>query len=302
MGGSISVASAKGEGSSFSVRLPMATAKGETPPADRIPTQIQRVLVVDDDPVTREVARVMVGKVGHKVQAVASGEAALARLRKGAFDLVLLDMHMAGMDGVETALAMRELPGASQLRIIALTADVSPETMRRMRAAALTTILSKPITSASLMQAIGRGGARRGEGPSVALSAELPVDVAFFRTQSGLIGEERTRQLVLLFATVSEQIMKDMRTALMASDRVELRRLAHQLASSAGAVGFGRVVVLAGRLEREALVVEPDALALAVELLGRARSDAFEALAGLEDEAPGLSEVQMSRSTGSPSL
>ncbi|MDU0340232.1 ATP-binding protein [Bosea rubneri] len=302
MGGSISVASTKGEGSSFSVRLPLGTAKGEPRPVDRTPTQIQRVLVVDDDPVTREVARVMVGKAGHKVQAVASGEAALARLRKGAFDLVLLDMHMAGMDGVETALAMRELPGASQLRIIALTADVSPETMRRMRAAALTTILSKPITSASLMQAIGRGGARRGEGPSVALSAELPVDVAFFRTQRGLIGEERTRQLLQLFATVSEQIMKDMRTALMASDRVELRRLAHQLASSAGAVGFGRVVVLAGRLEREALVVEPDALGRAVELLGRARSDAFEALAGLEDEAPGLSEVQMSRSTGSPSL
>lgn len=302
MGGAISVASTKGEGSTFSVRLPLAAAKGETRSSDRAPAPIQRVLVVDDDPVTREVARVMVGKAGHKVQAVASGEAALARLRKSAFELVLLDMHMAGMDGIETALAIRELPTASRPRIIALTADVSPETMRRMRAAALTTILSKPITSAALLQAIGRGGGRSGEGPPVALSAELPIDIAFFRTQSGLIGEERTRQLVQLFATVSEKIITGLRAALQDSDRGELRRLAHQLASSAGAVGFGRVFVLAGRLEREALVAEFEALALAVELLGQARSDAFEALAALDDDAPVLAEAQISRSTGNPSL
>jgi signal transduction histidine kinase/CheY-like chemotaxis protein/HPt (histidine-containing phosphotransfer) domain-containing protein len=302
MGGSISVVSAKGEGSAFEVKLPMREVKGAARSIDHTPAPLQRVLVVDDDPVTREVARVMVGKAGHTVQAVASGEAALVRLRNRGFDLVLLDMHMGGMDGIETALAIRELPAASQPRIIALTADVSPETMRRMRAAALTTILSKPITSAALLQAVGRGGGRGGEGPPVALSTELPVDIAFFRTQRSLIGEERTRQLVSLFASVSEKILQDMHAVLLVSDRVELRRLAHQFASSAGAVGFGRAFVQAGRLEREAPVAEPEALARAVELLGQARVDAFEALAGLDDDAPVFVEVQMSRSTGSPSL
>ncbi|MGE7469308.1 ATP-binding protein [Bosea sp. NPDC003192] len=286
MGGSISVVSAKGQGSAFSVKLPVVAAKAAARPGDVATGQLQAILVVDDDPVTREVARLMVGKAGHKVQAAASGEAALKTLRKRAFDLVLLDMHMTGIDGIETALAIRALPGITQPRIVALTADVSPETMRRMRAAGLTTILSKPITSTALLQVIGRGSNRAGRSQVVALSAEQPVDVVFFRTQRRLIGHERTRQLVTLFATVSEAILTAMQAALSAPERSELRRLAHQLASSAGAVGLGQVFALAAALERDAASAEQEALALAVEGLGLARGDALAALAGLEDEAP----------------
>jgi signal transduction histidine kinase/CheY-like chemotaxis protein/HPt (histidine-containing phosphotransfer) domain-containing protein len=286
MGGSISVVSAKGQGSTFSVRLPVAAAKGAARPGEPVAGQLQRILVVDDDPVTREVARLMVGKAGHKVQAAASGEAALKTLRKRSFDLVLLDMHMTGIDGIETARAIRGLPDITQPRIVALTADVSPETMRRMRAAGLTTILSKPITSAALLQVIGRGGSRPGRSQVVALSAEQPVDAAFFQTQRRLIGDERTRQLVALFATVSEAILTEMQVALPAPDRSELRRLAHQLGSSAGAVGLGQVFVLASGLERDAASANPEELSAAVAGLGLARGEALAALAGLEDEAP----------------
>lgn len=285
MGGSVSLVSARGRGSTFSVRLPIVPAKAGARPRDMATGQSQNVLVVDDDPVTREVARLMVGKAGHKVQAVASGEAALKILRKRAFDLVLLDMHMGGIDGVDTALAIRELPGLAQPRIVALTADVDPETMRRMRAAGLTTILSKPITSATLLRAIGRGS-RRGGGPVMTLATDEPVDIGFFQTQSRLIGAERTRQLVSLFAGVSETILKGMRATLISLDQTELRRLAHQLASSAGAIGFGRVFALARTLERDAIVVGPEALTLAVEALDRACSDALAALAGFEKEPP----------------
>ncbi|WP_161955592.1 ATP-binding protein, partial [Escherichia coli] len=89
MGGSISVASAKGQGSTFSVRLPVTAARAAARPGEVGARQLQTILVVDDDPVTREVARLMVGKAGHKVQAAASGEAALKTLRRRSFDLVL---------------------------------------------------------------------------------------------------------------------------------------------------------------------------------------------------------------------
>ncbi|MGX1788377.1 ATP-binding protein [Bosea sp. NPDC055332] len=283
MGGSISVVSASGQGSTFSVNLPIAAAKAAAQSGKMAIGQLQRILVVDDDPVTREVARLMVGKAGHKVQAVPSGEAALKTLRKSAFDLVLLDMHMSGIDGIETALAIRALPGIALPRIVALTADVSPETMRRMRAAGLTTILSKPITSVALLQVIGRG--RSGPRPVSALSADQSVDLVFFQAQSRLIGEGRTRQLVSLFTSVSEAILREMQAALAAPDRAELRRLAHQLASSAGAVGFGRVFALASALERDAVGTDLEALALAIEALHEARSDAFAVLAKLE-QAP----------------
>ncbi|RXT56490.1 hypothetical protein B6S44_05310 [Bosea sp. Tri-44] len=284
MGGSISVASASGQGSTFSVSLPLAAAKAAARPGEAPPEQLQRILVVDDDPVTREVARLMVGKAGHKVHAAASGEAAVKTLRKRTFDLVLLDMHMGGMDGIETTRAIRALPAIAQPRIVALTADVSPETMRRMRAAGLATILSKPITSAALLQMIGRRGGRGSRGPVVALSPDQPVDVTFFRTQRGLIGEARTLQLLTLFATVSATILKGMGEAAERLDRIELGRLAHQLASSAGAVGLGRVFALATALEREATGASAGALTLAIEALDRARTEALDALAGLEGQ------------------
>lgn len=303
MGGSISVASARGRGSTFSVRLPMGAAKAAARSGETVAGQPQRILVVDDDPVTREVARLMVSKAGHKVQAAASGEAALKALRNRSFDLVLLDMHMGGMDGVETALAIRGLPGIAQPRIVALTADVSPETMRRMRAAGLTTILSKPITSAALLQVIGRGSNRGGQNPAVALRSDQPVDAGFFQSQSHLIGEVRTRQLVTLFATVSATILTGMRAASQSGDRAELRRLAHQLASSAGAVGLGQVFALAGALERDTTSSGPEALDAAVDALRQARDEALEALAGLESGAPVAAwKPQTSRSTGTPIL
>ena len=292
MGGSITVASVKGQGSTFSVKLPLAAAKAAGRSGDAPIGQLQRVLLVDDDPVTREVARLMVGKAGHKVHAVASGEAAVKTLRKRAFDLVLLDMHMGGMDGIETTLAIRALPAIAQPRIVALTADVSPETMRRMRAAGLATILSKPVTSVALLQAIGGRGRRSGRGPVVALPPDQPVDVAFFRTQSGLIGDARTRQLVALFAGVSGTILNAMREVMQPLDRTELTRLAHQLASSAGAVGLGRVFALATALERDAPVAEAEALARAIAALGVARTEALDALAELGkgvSAAPALS-------------
>ncbi|MGO4664708.1 ATP-binding protein [Bosea sp. 2RAB26] len=302
MGGTISVVSGRGQGSTFIVRLPMVAAKAAARSGPMATAQLQRVLVVDDDPVTREVARVMVGKAGHKVQAVASGEAALATLRNRAFDIVLLDMHMSGIDGIETALAVRELPNITQPRIVALTADVSPETMRRMRGAGLTAILSKPITSVALLQVIGRGSSRSGQGPVVSLSVDQPVDASFFQTQSRLIGSERTRQLVALFATVSEKILKGMRAALRAVDRAELSRLAHQLASSAGAVGLGRVFAQASALERDAMVADCEELILAIEALDRDRSEALETLDGFGDRSAAGAACQVLRSTGTPSL
>lgn len=291
MGGSISVVSAKGQGSIFSVRLPVTAAKAAARPGEVAAGQLQTILVVDDDPVTREVARLMVGKAGHKVQAAASGEAALKMLRRRPFDLVLLDMHMTGIDGIETALAIREITGIAQPRIVALTADVSPETMRRMRAAGLTTILSKPITSAALLQVIGRGSARGGKSQVVVLSAEQPVDATFFRTQRGLIGHERTRQLVELFATVSGSILAQMQAALPVSDRSELRRLAHQLGSSAGAVGLGQILALASALERDAAKAGREALMVAVEALQLARGDALDALAELAEDTSAVASA-----------
>jgi signal transduction histidine kinase/CheY-like chemotaxis protein len=303
MGGTISVVSTLGEGSTFSVTLPVMAAKTAARPDDPVTKgQSQTVLVVDDEPVTREVARVMVGKAGHKVIAVASGEEALSALRDHAVDLVLLDMHMAGIDGVETASAIRALPGIEQPLLVVLTADVAPETMRRLRAAGLTSVLSKPITSAALLQVIGRGSGRGQQGASIDLATDQPVDAAFFRAQRQVIGADRTAHLVSLFATVSDDLLKGMHRAVTASDRAELERLAHQFASSAAALGLGRVFGQANVLERGARGAEPAALVALVQSLEKDRCDALAALRALTPEAAPEKLGQACRSATMPSL
>jgi signal transduction histidine kinase/CheY-like chemotaxis protein len=281
MDGSLVVASAVGRGSTFTVELPAIPAKAaeqveEIAPAQRALT----VLVVDDEPVTREVSQIMITKAGHNAVAVASGEAALDLLSRRPVDLVLLDMQMTGIDGVETANAIRALPDIVEPTIVMLTADVSPETVRRLREAGLTTVLSKPATSSALRQVLGRRGRQPETSGSVALASDQPIDEAFFQSQSELIGAERIDRLVALFASVSQDLLAKMQMALAEPDRVELERTAHQLGSSASALGLGHVLARASALESAAASAAPEALAQAVAGIALARDEALAALAG----------------------
>ncbi len=289
MGGSIAVESRAGAGSRFVVRLPASAARTAPGAPGGVAAAVDRpriVLVVDDEPVTREVARIMIGKAGHRAIAVGSGEAALALLAENAVDIVLLDMHMTGMDGVETATAIRALPDIAQPAIVALTADVSPETMRRLREAGLTTILSKPATSAALRQLLGHGPLQAGRRAGASLAPDRPVDEAFFRRQGRLIGAGRLDRLVDLFGAVSGDLLAAMSAARGRADRSAIQRAAHQLASSAGALGLGQVLARAAALETEAHTGSEEAIADHVAGLEQARGQALAALAAMSRKAP----------------
>lgn len=302
MGGTLSLESAPGEGSAFTVRLPAeaarASASAETGKEIDEPLT---VLVVDDEPVTREVARIMIGKAGHRALTAASGEAALALLARQRVDVVLLDMHMTGIDGIETAQAIRAMAAIAQPEIVALTADVSPETMRRLRQAGLGTILSKPATSASLLQALGRGRKRRGRVPGVTLRTDSAVDRGFLDQQERLIGGSRLGELFALFATVSEAQIASLREALGAADRKGVERAAHQFASSASALGLGQAVSQATAIETAAASAPLDELSDSVARLAQARTDALESLRAGRPAAAAR-PAQALRSAKMPSL
>lgn len=306
MEGALSLESAPGQGSRFTVRLPAPAASAPAPPvAERASDQPLIVLVVDDEPVTREVARLMIAKAGHRALTATSGEAALALLARQRVDVVLLDMHMSGIDGVETARAIRAMAAIAQPEIVALTADVSPGTMRRLRQAGLGAILSKPATSAALLQALGRGGKRRGRVPGVTLRTDRPVDRDFLGEQQRLIGGSRLEELFGLFATVSKAQIASLRDAIGHADRSGIERAAHQFASSASALGLGQAMAQAATLEAAAASAPFESLAEAVARLARARDDALAMLrkdAAGENDAASAPPVQALRSAKMPSL
>jgi CheY-like chemotaxis protein len=113
------------------------------------------VLHVDDDPMNLRVVEEILTAFGHKSVRAASGEEALVRLGEQAFDVVLMDIHMPGMSGVEAVGRLRAMPApASNTPVIALTADVISRRPDEYRALGFQDFVSKPILVSGLLQAI----------------------------------------------------------------------------------------------------------------------------------------------------
>ena len=168
MGGRIELTSQVGVGSCFTVTLPLPGT--EAPPAadpaaahDDMDLGSLRVLVVEDNQINQVVAETMLRAVGLDVTLAGDGAEALEKLRTQAFDLVLMDIHMPHMDGIEaTARIRRGEAGHAGIPIIALTADVMSGERERLIDLGFDDLKSKPVRPAELLSAVGAVIERRG--------------------------------------------------------------------------------------------------------------------------------------------
>ena len=155
MEGRLAVESEPSEGSTFTMELPM---HGPVRGAEiaREHRQIPLVLAVEDNPVGAAVIRHTLKRYPVELHGAASGEEAVQAAARLRFDLILMDMQMPGMNGLETTAAIRKLAGYEAVPILALTADISEEVRRQCVQSGLQGFLSKPIQPASLWAAIRR--------------------------------------------------------------------------------------------------------------------------------------------------
>lgn len=116
-----------------------------------------RILLVEDNPANRFYGSMVLRKLGHPFDVVASGEQAVAAVQERRYDVVLMDMRMPGMDGVETtaAIHLRVLPHLRPA-IIALTADDRPETRQELLRQGMDGYLTKPLRPEALEEVLAR--------------------------------------------------------------------------------------------------------------------------------------------------
>ncbi len=172
MDGEVGLESTSGFGSSFWVRLPLPSPDGEIPSArpsntvkdlveDIGPVPPMKILVVEDNKINRVIVRELLEQDGHAVDEAFDGRQGVEFTRKNAYDLVLMDISMPVMDGIEATRAIRDSePAGTYLPIVALTANAIPSEMDRFLAAGLNDILIKPISRKGLREILARFSAK----------------------------------------------------------------------------------------------------------------------------------------------
>lgn len=161
MGGDLSAESAPGEGATFRLALPLARAPAAVeaapkpkPKAKGRPRRI-RVLVADDHAVNRRAFGLILAAADIAATEAADGREALAALARSRFDLVLMDLNMPTMNGLEAVRELRASAGPNQaVRVIALTASTSPEEVSQALEAGMDAFLAKPVEPSELLAAI----------------------------------------------------------------------------------------------------------------------------------------------------
>jgi len=273
MGGDIEVTSRRGEGSRFTFRMPLQRAEKPPAPPPMPPgagpaAQPLHVLVAEDHATNRQVLAALLESMGHRTHFVADGDEAVAAVRAQRFDLVLMDLHMPGSDGIAATRAIRALPErrAATVPIVALTADAYADTRERCLVAGMNDFLTKPVRrdnlGAVLRQLFGAasGAAPAGGGeplrsplgePAEGRTAPL-IDAATVASALQVLSTERFGSLVREFLDQAPATVARLRAAVRDAQPLELRVHAHAARGAALNLGLTALASTAEGLQNGA--------------------------------------------------
>lgn len=259
MGGSIAMESELGKGSRFSVMLPLAAAAGDAvrsaPPVAPAPIRPQRILLAEDQRTNQIIAIELLTRAGHAVDLAKNGEEAIAAVVRRHYDIILMDIHMPVLDGLEAARRIRALPGAAaRTPIVALTADAIPGVREQYMAAGVDDFLSKPFEAAELMATVERWTS------DIDIEGTDAVDRG--AVAPPLLDEPRIAELeeLMTAAKFAKVVNGWLSVAAVAVDRIAvlaavgdltgMEEIAHGLISSGGGVGALRLSHTARALQQ----------------------------------------------------
>ena len=215
-----------------------------------------RILIADDNEVNRRVASAILKKRGHELITVENGAEAVAAIRRGAFDVVLMDVQMPEMDGLEATALVRsdERNTGRHIPIIALTAHAMKGDREACITAGMDGYISKPVNPAELMAMIEH--VLPFDKPDVHAAAPLAPSFDHMSALDRLEGDAALLcELADMFLGQSQRMLRDVREAVAAGSSLAVKQAAHALKGSAASIGGVAVADAALQLER--LATEP---------------------------------------------
>ncbi len=220
-----------------------------------------RVLVVEDNAVNQEVARLMLGRLGARVWLAADGREALDQIAELDFDCVFMDCQMPVMDGIEATRHIRAgEAGSAHLPIIAMTGEALAGDRERLLAAGMDDYMTKPIRPAELHRALRRwvrnedgseAGAQSERSSSDSQSeALLDLEAIADLRELSVSAPDFVPDLFGKFERQAEQLIERLQTALQAADVETLQKTAHTLKGVGATVGARQIFELSKQLEQ----------------------------------------------------
>jgi PAS domain S-box-containing protein len=240
MGGRISVESQPQQGSTFrfAIRLPLAKQQllvRETPGTRFSATSSLRILLVEDNPANQKFATFMLKERGHEVDIAGDGQQGCGMAQQNQYDVILMDVQMPVMDGLEATKAIRAWEeGRSRVPIVAVTAHAMKEDRERCLAAGMDGYLSKPIDAGEMFAMLDRVAAKAtllapAPPPQPATAAAVPIFDSALALKRCMDSQDMLGEMVQCFQEEVDSLLPRMKTALQAGNYAELGRLGHRL-------------------------------------------------------------------------
>lgn len=287
MGGEVGVDSTPGEGSTFWFTAWLGRGSGKTSGVAsaavsdaevklRARGKGARLLIAEDNEINREVALELLHSVGLDAETAVNGREAVEMVRAKPYDLILMDMQMPEIDGIEAARTILAMPDRQTVPILAMTANVFEADLRMCREAGMKDFIGKPVDPQTFFEKLlawlppaapagersGRLAGTGGAPVTASVEAALP-ELPGINTTTGLtyaMGRQQFYEnLLLRFRDrLSAGLIAEFRTLASAGDWPSAVRLAHTFKGLARTVGAERMGTALEALERAAAIPDPE--------------------------------------------